>query len=65
MPDAPRGGLVRQLPAGSRVGDVLATFGFLANRHVIVGLDGQLARAEDPVRDGARIDLLPPISGGL
>ena len=52
------------LPAGSRVVDVLASFDFPPERRVIVGVNGQAAGLDDAVVDGARIDLVPPISGG-
>jgi len=64
VPDAPRGVVRRELPAGSRVVDVLASFEFPPERRVIVGVNGQAASLDDAVADGARIDLVPPISGG-
>ena len=64
MPDVPRGSVTREFPDDARVGDVLASFGFPADRQVIVGVDGQTASLDDPLRDGARIDLVPPITGG-
>ena len=64
VPDAPRGILWRELPEGARVSDIVASFEFLKEGSVIVGVDGQSARLDDPVRDGARIDLVPPIAGG-
>jgi sulfur carrier protein ThiS len=63
-PDAPRGPLWREYPAGTRVADVLASFDFPAERRVIVGVNGQSASPDDLLPDGARIDLVPPISGG-
>jgi sulfur carrier protein ThiS len=64
VPDTPRGGLSREFPTGARVADVLASFDFLADRRVIVGVDGQTASPDDLLIDGARIDLVPPIAGG-
>ena len=64
VPDAPRGVVKRELPAGSRVVDVLASFDFPPERRVIVGINGQAAGLDDAVVDGARIDLVPPIAGG-
>ncbi len=64
VPDAPRGVVRRELPAGSRVVDVLASFNLPPERRVIVGVNGQAASLDDAVADGARIDLVPPISGG-
>ena len=59
-----RGPVRREYPAGTRVADVLASFDFPAERRVIVGVNGQTANLDDVLPDGARIDLVPPISGG-
>ena len=64
VPDAPRGVVQRELPAGSRVVDVLASFDFPPERRGIVGVTGQKAGLDDALIDGARIDLVPPITGG-
>jgi sulfur carrier protein ThiS len=64
VPDAPRGVVRREMPAGSRVVDLLASFDFPPERRVIVGINGEAAGLDDAVIDGARIDLVPPISGG-
>ena len=64
VPDAPRGVIRRELPAGSRVVDVLASFDFPPERRVIVGVNGQKAALDDALIDGARVDLVPPITGG-
>jgi sulfur carrier protein ThiS len=64
VPDAPRGVVRRELPAGSRVVDVLASFDFPPERRLIVGVNGQKANLDDALLDGARIDLVPPITGG-
>jgi sulfur carrier protein ThiS len=64
VPDLTRGVVSREFPDGARVADVLASFGFPANRQIIVGVDGQSARPDDVLRDGARLDLVPPIAGG-
>jgi sulfur carrier protein ThiS len=64
VPDAPRGVVQREMPTGSRVVDLLASFAFPPERRVIVGINGQKAGLDDAVVDGARIDLVPPISGG-
>jgi sulfur carrier protein ThiS len=52
------------VPAGTRVADVLASFDLPPDRRVIIGLNGQAASLDDAVVEGARIDLVPPISGG-
>jgi len=64
VPSAPRGVVRRELPAGSRVADVLASFDFPPERRVIVGINGQKAGLDDALTDGARVDLVPPITGG-
>jgi sulfur carrier protein ThiS len=64
LPEAPRGALWREYPAGTRIADVLASFDFPAEHRVIVGVNGQTARLDDLLPDGARIDIVPPISGG-
>jgi sulfur carrier protein ThiS len=46
------------------VAELLATFGFPPERSVIVGVDGETAALDAPLVDGARFDLVPPISGG-
>ena len=64
------GSLRLELPDGSRVGDAL---GALEARHpALAGLrphlafavDQELARADRPLREGAELALLPPVSGG-
>jgi sulfur carrier protein ThiS len=62
--DARRGVVWREVPTGARVIDVLASFDLPAERRVIVGVNGQAAGLDDTVPEGARIDLVPPISGG-
>jgi sulfur carrier protein ThiS len=64
VPDLTRGVVTQEFPDGARIADVLASFGFPANRRIIVGVDGEAARPDDLLRDGARIDLVPPIAGG-
>ena len=48
----------------TRIVDVLASFDLPPERRVIVGLNGEAAGLDDAVSEGARIDLVPPISGG-
>ena len=35
-----------------------------SDRRVIIGVNGEAASADDLLRDGSRIDLVPPIAGG-
>ncbi len=64
VPDAQRGVVRRDVPAGTRVVDVLVSFDLPPDRRVIVGMNGQTVGLNEAVIDGARIDLVPPISGG-
>jgi molybdopterin synthase catalytic subunit len=63
-------GTTLQVPAGSRVSDALDALvashpGLESLRgHVALALDGVLARAGDPLVDGAELAVLPPVSGG-
>lgn len=59
-----------ELPAGSRVSDVLA---LLTSRHpelraiaphLAVAVNRELVRGEQVLADGAELALLPPVSGG-
>ena len=68
-----RAGVARaelSLPAGSCVRDALDAIArehpALASlrSHLAVAQDGVLVRANDPLRDGAELALLPPVSGG-
>lgn len=58
------------LPDGSRVADALGALevrhpGLAALRsHLAFALDRELVRADQALRDGAELALLPPVSGG-
>ena len=52
------------VPAGSRVADLLAAIGVPPDADVTVGLDGELAPRDSPLRDGADVMLLSPMEGG-
>jgi sulfur carrier protein ThiS len=54
----------RTVPAGSTVADLLAAIGIAADAEVTVGLDGELAERDAPLRDGADVMLLSPMEGG-
>ena len=57
------------VPAGGTLGDLYAA---LRERHgfrwtqaqLRVAVDGAFARWDDPVRDGAEVAFIPPVSGG-
>jgi len=67
---AGRASVTLELPAGSRLADARAAIA-LAHPgleplwpHLALAVDGVLAREDAPVRDGAELALLPPVSGG-
>ena len=58
-----------ELPEDARVGDVLAAMaatpvGELRPRECVVAVNREYARADEPVRDGDEVALVPPVSGG-
>ena len=61
-----RGVLTLDLPDGAHVADLLERLSLTAGtpRRVIVGLNGEAARLDQELVDGARIDLLTPMAGG-
>lgn len=54
----------RTVPAGSTVADLLDAIGIPARTDLTVGLDGELADRDAPLRDGADVMLLSPMEGG-
>lgn len=52
------------LPAGARVGDLLDVIGVARDQDVTIGVDGELADRDTPLRDGADVMLLGPMEGG-
>ena len=63
------GRVVLDLATGSRVRDLvaimnadhgLATLG----PHLAIAVDGELAERDAPLREGAEVAMLPPVSGG-
>jgi MoaE-MoaD fusion protein len=67
---AGRGSLELELPRGSTVADVARRVRELHPAleplwpHLAIALDGKLAPGDAPLRDGAEIAVLPPVSGG-
>jgi MoaE-MoaD fusion protein len=58
-----------ELPDGARVADVLAAMaatpiGALRPRECVVAVNREYAGADDPVRAGDEVALVPPVSGG-
>lgn len=67
---AGRGHALFEVPDGSRVSDAVAAIRSDYPQleglwpHLAVAVDGVLAPDDAPLRDGAEIALLPPVSGG-
>jgi sulfur carrier protein ThiS len=59
-----RGVLTLDVPEGARVADLLEQLALDPQRRVIVGFNGETARPDQELVDGARIDLLTPMAGG-
>src|SRR5918992_839384 len=58
-----------ELPDGARVADVLAAMagtpvGALGPRECVVAVNREYAGADEPVRAGDEVALVPPVSGG-
>lgn len=59
-----------ELPEGSRLADALARLRTAHPGldplwpHLAVAVDGQIAAEDAPLRGGAEVALLPPVSGG-
>jgi molybdopterin converting factor subunit 1 len=59
-----------ELAEGARVADLTAALARAAPAlapllpRLAVALDGELVRGDAPLRDGAEVALLPPVSGG-
>ena len=60
----PSGVLMLDLPEGAHVADLLEHLALDSRRRIIVGMNGEAARLEQELVDGARIDLLTPMAGG-
>jgi sulfur carrier protein ThiS len=52
------------LPARATLGDLLAAIGIEPAAEVTAAVDGELARRDTTLRDGAEIMLLSPMEGG-
>lgn len=59
------GSVELELPEGARVGDALSRLGELtAGVPVVMAVNHEYARAEQPLRPGDELALIPPVSGG-
>jgi sulfur carrier protein ThiS len=63
-PPETRGTVTLALPGGARVADALARLNLPPRRRIIVGLNGENAGHDAPLRDGDHLDLVTPMSGG-
>jgi len=63
-PAGSHGAIDLVLPDGARAADVLARLDLPPAERPIIGLNGEAVTPEAVVPDGARLDLLQPISGG-
>lgn len=52
------------LPAGATVADLLAALGVDRAADVTAAVDGEIAAADTPLRDGAEVMLMNPMEGG-
>ena len=60
-----RGVVSIEVPEGARVVDVLQRFALDRVRQpIIVGVNGESARPEQVLFEGARVDVLTPMAGG-
>ncbi len=60
-----RGVLTVEVPNGAHVADLLEQLALDTQRRIIVGVNGEAAGLDQELIDGARIDLLTPMAGGL
>jgi sulfur carrier protein ThiS len=58
------GVLTLDLPEGAQVADLLQRLALGPQRRIIVGVNGEAARMDQELVDGAQIDLLTPMAGG-
>lgn len=52
------------LNEGSDVEDLLSDLGIDSDLVMLVVVDGELGDIDSPLKDGAVVELIPPISGG-
>jgi len=53
-----------ELPAGSTVGDLVTRLGVEPRLAKLIFIDHIRCNGDTPLRDGARVDIFPPIAGG-
>ena len=52
------------LPAGATLADLLTAIGIARDAELTAAVDGEVARRDTPLRDGADVMLLSPMEGG-
>ncbi|HEC83248.1 MAG TPA: hypothetical protein ENI46_02030 [Firmicutes bacterium] len=52
------------LEEGSRVGDLLESLGVNSDLIMLIVIDGSLGDLDTPLKDGSKVELIPPVSGG-
>ncbi len=52
------------VPEGATLADLLAVIGIGPDAEMTVAVDGELAKADAPLRDGADVMVLSPMEGG-
>ena len=65
LPRDAGGPQIYALAPASTVADLLDVIGIPPESEVTVGLDGELAGRDTPLRDGAELMLLSPMEGGV
>jgi len=64
LPGAQPGSRVIELGEGARLSDAFALLGLSGSPPVVALLDGGPAWPDTPLRDGARLELMPIVDGG-
>ncbi len=53
-----------ELPEGATLGDLLARLGIPGSVQKVVLVDGRLRPASEPLQEGERVTVFPPLEGG-
>jgi sulfur carrier protein ThiS len=64
LPRGTDGPIACTVAEGATVADVLAALGIPADMELTAGIDGELARRDSPLHDGADVMLVSPMEGG-
>ncbi len=63
-PSDGRGAHGYTLAAGATIADLLSIVGIPPDSDITIGVDGELAGRDTPLRDGADVMLVSPMEGG-